>query len=107
MAREADSLNTLLAFDKSLRFECEIARIVVRDDGRNLTLLPARGGRLTLTYKPDRIALRYEGSSLQGTSHIAYDREGLKLRTKNHHCPVDANDAAKYIVERVMKGKMP
>jgi len=107
MASQADSLDTLRAFDRSLRLECEIARIVVRDEGRALMLLPVRGGRLTLTYKPDRISLRYEFSSLQGTSYIAYDSEGLRLPIKNHPCPMDANGAAKYIVERLMKGKMP
>ena len=103
---EADSLSTLLEFDKSLRLECETARIVVRDDGRNLMLVPARGGRLTLAYKPDRISLRFEGSTLQGTSYIPYNRDGLKVRAKNHG-PMDAAAAAKYIVARLIKGKMP
>ena len=93
-------------FDKALRSECDTARIVVRDDGRNLMLVPARGGRLTLAYKPDRISLRFEGGTLQGTSYIAYDRDGLKIRAKNHGT-MDAAAAAKYIVERLMKGKMP
>ncbi len=107
MASQANSLDTLLAFDRSLRLECEVARIAVQDDGRNVMLLPVRGGQLTLTYKPDRISLRYEFSSLQGTSYIAYDSKGLRLPTKNHSCPMDANGAAKYIVERLIKGKMP
>jgi hypothetical protein len=107
MVPQAYSLDTLLAFDRSLRLECDIARIVMQDDGRSLILLPVRGGRLTLTYKPDRISLRYEFNTLQGTSYIAYDSEGLRLPTKNHPCPMDANSAAKYIVEQLMKGKMP
>jgi hypothetical protein len=64
------------------------------------------GGRLTLAYEPDRISLRFEGSTLQGTSYIAYDRDGLKVRAKNHG-PMDAAAAAKYIVARLMKVKMP
>ena len=103
---EADSLSTLLAFDKALRLECETARIVVRDDGRNLMLVPARGGRLTLAYKPDRISLRFECSTLQGTGYIAYDRDGLKVHAKDHGS-MDAAAAAKYIVARLIKGKMP
>jgi hypothetical protein len=103
---ETDSLNTLVEFDKALRSECETARIVVRDDGRNLMLVPARGGRLTLAYKPDRISLRFEGSTLQGTSYIACDRDGLKIRAQDHG-PMDPAAAAKYIVTRLMKGKMP
>lgn len=79
MAPQADSLDTLPTFDRSLRLEWELARIVVRDDGRSLTLVPARGSRLSLTYKPT--ALRFEFSSLQGTSYIAYRSE--KLPTKN------------------------
>jgi hypothetical protein len=106
MVPQAYSLDTLLAFDRSLRLECDIARIVMQDDGRSLILLPVRGGRLTLTYKPACISLRYEFSSLQGTSYIAYDSEGLRLPTKKS-CPMDANGAAKYIVKRLMKGKMP
>jgi hypothetical protein len=106
MASQADSLDTLVAFDRSLRLECEIARIVVQDEGCNVMLLPVRGGRLTLTYQLDRISLRYEFSSLQGTSYIAYDSESLRLPTKKS-CPMDANGAAKYIVKRLMKGKMP
>jgi hypothetical protein len=39
---ETDSLCTLLALDKALRSECDTARIEVRDDGRNLMLVPAR-----------------------------------------------------------------
>ena len=103
---EADSLGTLQEFDKALRSECDTARIVVPDGGRNLMLVAARGGRLTPAYEPDRISLRFEGSTLQGTSYIAYDRDGLKVRAKNHG-PMDAAAAAKYIVARLMKGKMP
>lgn len=107
MTPQADSLSTLLEFDKSLRLECEAGGIDVRDNGRSLTLLAARGIRLTLTYRPDRILLRFEGSTLQGTSHIAYDSEGLKLHVKDHRCPMDAHGAAKYVVVRLLKGKMP
>ena len=103
---EADNLSTLLTFDKALRLECKAARIVVRDDGRNLMLVPPRGGRLILAYRPDRISVRFEASTLQGTGYIAYDRDGLKIRAKNHG-PMDAATAAKYIVERLIKGKMP
>jgi hypothetical protein len=69
-------------------------------------LVPARGGRLTLAYKPDRISLRFECSTLQGTGYIAYDRDGLKVHAKDHG-PMDAAAAAKYIVARLIKGKMP
>ena len=106
MVPQGDSLNTLIVFDRSLRLECETAGITVQDNGRRLMLLTARA-QLTLTYRPDRISLSFQGSTLQGTSYIAFDSRGFALRNKNRCYLMDAQGAAKYLVARLTKSKMP
>jgi hypothetical protein len=95
--------NVQQAFDNALRLQCGIAGIVSQGTGNNLMIVnPATGTQVTVTYKSAHIFLL---QSNWGTSYIEYvpSAEGVKLRIRNNPDLMFADDAAKHLMERLLK----
>jgi hypothetical protein len=97
-------------FDRALNYCCENRQIVMRNDGSGVTIQSlTTAKRVTVSYNDNYISLYHNGTSHQGASYIAFVAcaEGIKFRLKS--CPVlmDADEAAHYLVERLMQDDMP
>jgi hypothetical protein len=97
-------------FDRALKYRCENRQIVIRNDENGLTIQSlTTATRLTVRYNDDYISLYHNGTSHQGASYIAYApcAEGMKFRLKSHPVLMDADEAARYLVEHLMQDEMP
>jgi hypothetical protein len=98
-------------FDRALKYHCEHRRqIAIRNDENGLTIQSlTTAARLTVSYNEDYISLYHNGTNHQGASYIAYVpfAEGMKFRLKSHPVPMDADEAARYLVEHLMQDEMP
>ena len=107
MAPQTESLSVLQLLDRALRLECDVAGIFQLDDGSNLTILPETGAQLTVRHDTDHILLCYRDSGLKEASYIVHEAEGERLSTTNHPLQMDADQAAKYLIERLLQDEMP
>ena len=107
MASPTESLSILQSFDQALRLECEVAGIYLREEGGRLTILAETGAQLTVNHKTDHIVLKYHNSRLQRASYIMHEAEGERFSTANHPLQMDADHAAKYLVERLLRDEIP
>ncbi len=95
--------NVQQAFDNALRLQCGIAGIVPQGTENSLMMVnPVTSTQLTVTYKSAHIFLH---QSNWGTSYIEYVlcAGAVKLRLGNYPDLMFADDAAKHLMERLLK----
>jgi hypothetical protein len=107
MEPQTEGLSILQLFDQALRLECEVPGIFLREDGHRQTILAETGAQLTINHKTDHIVLNYHNSRLQRASYIMHEAEGERFSTTNHPLEMDADHAAKYLIERLLRDEIP